>query len=150
MTDTTHSLKSRWLCLGLWLLVHTPYSSAAAGDAKPLEIFDTAYLIQVFGSLLLVFGCLFGLIFVLKKMNGLPNGDRKLIQVIGSVKVGSREKIVLLRAGEEQLLVGVAAGSVRTLHVFPDAEPGQDSGYKDAPTDFAALLKSSGKPEVQA
>ena len=134
----------------MWLLVCTPYSRAAAGDAKPLEIFDTAYLMQVFGSLLLVFGCLFGLIFVLKKMNGLPNSDRKLIQIIGSVKVGSREKIVLLRAGEEQLLVGVAAGSVRTLHVFPDTEPEQDSASKGAPADFAALLKSSGQQEVQA
>lgn len=145
MTGSVRTLKSGCLCLGVWLLVYTPHSFALADDAKPLEMFDTAYLIQVFGSLLVVFGCLFGLVFFLKKMNGLPTTDRKLIQVLGSVKVGSREKIVLLRAGEEQLLVGVAAGSVRTLHVFSDLGSQEQKGLGDTAANFAAILKSSGQ-----
>jgi flagellar protein FliO/FliZ len=150
MTAGAQSLKSLWLSVSVWLLVYTPYSHGLADDAKPLEMFDTAYLIQVFGSLLLVFGCLFGLVFFLKKINGLPTTDRKLIQVLGSVKVGSREKIVLLRAGEEQLLVGVAAGSVRTLHVFSDLGSEGLAGSGDTGANFAAVLKSSGQTGVKA
>ena len=85
-----------------------------------------------------------------EKNNGLPTTDRKLIQVLGSVKVGSREKIVLLRAGEEQLLVGVAAGSVRTLHVFSDLGSEGLAGSGDTGANFAAVLKSSGQTGVKA
>ena len=116
---------------------------AVVGDSAPPEIFDTAYLFQVFGSLLLVFGCLFGLAFLMRKLNGMPMSDRKLIQIVGSAKVGSREKIVLLKAGELELLVGVAAGSVRTLHVFSDGENSQLDLNGSSSDDFAKVLHSS-------
>lgn len=116
---------------------------AVVGDSTPPEIFDTAYLFQVFGSLLVVFGCLFGLAFLLRKLNGMPMSDRKLIQIVGSAKVGAREKIVLLKAGELELLVGVAAGSVRTLHVFGDGETSQHGASGPAGEDFAKVLSSS-------
>ena len=116
---------------------------AVVGDGESAEIFDTAYLFQVFGSLLLVFACLFGLAFLLRRFNGLPMSDRKLIQIIGSAKVGSREKIVLLKAGEQELLVGVAAGSVRTLHVFGDGESSQQSLAKPSGDAFAKVLSDS-------
>ncbi|MFK8047089.1 MAG: flagellar biosynthetic protein FliO [Halioglobus sp.] len=116
---------------------------AVVGDGESSEIFDTAYLFQVFGSLLLVFGCLFGLAYLLRRFNGMPMSDRKFIQIIGSAKVGSREKIVLLKAGEQELLVGVAAGSVRTLHVFGDEESSRQSLTKRSGDDFAKVLSDS-------
>lgn len=105
------------------LLVVAGLLIVTAGQAAPAEppraeLFDTAYMMQVVGSLLLVFGCLFGLVFLLKKLNGVPTGDRKSLRVVGSVKVGAREKILLLDTGENLLLVGVAAGNVRTLYVY--------------------------------
>ena len=115
---------------------------AIGGGTEHPEIFDSAYLLQVFGSLLLVFGCLFGLAFLLRKMGAVPMGDRMAIQVQGSLKVGSREKVVLVTAGRQQLLLGVAAGNVRTLHVFD--KPMEDS--KDTRTgggDFGSALKAS-------
>lgn len=111
------SRKNYWHGL-LPLLLLPGWSLAAVGDKAAPEIFDTGYLLQVFASLFVVFACLFGLLFLMKKLNGLPAGNRRAIQVLGSAKVGSREKILLLSAGGEHLLVGVAAGSVRTLHVF--------------------------------
>lgn len=123
---------------------------AVVADSAPPPIFDTAYLFQVFGSLLLVFGCLFGLAFLLRKFNGLPMNDRKLIQVIGSAKVGSREKIVLLKAGEVELLVGVAAGSVRTLHVFGEGENSLQNPTESPGGDFANVLSNSFKSAGEA
>ena len=38
------------------------------------------------------------------------------------LSVESRYSVLLLEAGDSQLLVGVAAGSVRTLHVFEQAQ----------------------------
>ena len=120
---------------------------AIVGEREAPEIFDTAYLFQVFGSLMLVFGCLFGLAFLLRKFNGMPMSDRKLIQIIGSAKVGTREKIVLLKAGELELLVGVAAGSVRTLHVFGEGEKTDKFSKALSGNDFSSMLQSSSAGE---
>lgn len=134
-----------WLLVpSLLLLGIAPVSSLAAEGEKGsvTDIFDAAYLLQVFGSLLLVFGCIFGLIFLLKKLNGLPAGNRSPIRVIGTVRVGAREKILLVEAGEQQLLVGVATGNIRTLHVFdsPITDSVETPSQK---TDFASLMGSS-------
>lgn len=130
--------------LVLALLLIQPGFVLAAESKKDagVSIFNTAYLFQVFGSLLVVFGCIFGLIFLLKKLNGLPSGQKTPISVLGSVRVGSREKIVLIDAGEQQLLVGVAAGNIRTLHTFdkPIVDRGESSQKS---TDFASLLGTS-------
>lgn len=140
------SEKSRWPGLSALLLTFAQCSGAvaAATPAERPEIFDTGYLVQVFGSLLFVFACLFGLAFLFKKINGVPMIDRKSIQVLGSVKVGSREKILLVNAGNQQLLLGVATGSVRTLHVFDAPLEGQTQDRAGAPGDFASVLKTSG------
>ncbi len=104
------------------LLALTCPAAFAAAGTQDTEIFTGTYLMQVAASLIFVLGCLFGLLYVLKRMNGVAMTNRKGIQVLASVKVGTREKILLLEAGDSQLLVGVAAGSVRTLHVFEEAQ----------------------------
>ena len=116
---------------------------ATAAEKTTAEIFDSSYLLQVFGALLLVFACLFGLMIVLKKVNGMPLHNKSVIQVLGSAKVGSREKIVLLRAGEQHLLIGVASGNVRTLHVFDGKVTGLDEEGAANGGAFAALLQAS-------
>jgi len=119
--------------------------SALAQGAEPprADLFDSAYMVQVVGALLLVFGCLFGLAFVLKKLNGVPAGDRKSLRITSSVKVGAREKILLLDTGEKSLLVGVAAGNVRTLYVYEnDAAP---DGVSEA--DFSSVMQEVSSQE---
>lgn len=117
---------------------------AVVSEPPKTEIFSAAYMMQVAGSLLLVFGCLFGLVFVMKKLNGVPVGDRKSLRIVSSVKVGSREKIMLLDTGEGQVLVGVAAGSVRTLYVYSgagkDGAQEQNVPSQDSPADFSQFM----------
>ena len=40
------------------------------------------------------------------------------LRILGGLSMGSRERVVLIQAGETQLLVGVAPGRVQTLHVL--------------------------------
>lgn len=40
------------------------------------------------------------------------------IEVLSGISLGTREKVVLLRVGREQVLVGVSAAGMRTLHVL--------------------------------
>ena len=48
-----------------------------------------------------------------------------LIEVISGLSLGTRERVVLLRVGEDQVLVGVSPSGMRTLHVLSrtQAEP---------------------------
>jgi len=111
------------------------------GSASEPSIYSFRYLAQVLGSLLLVLGCALAVLYFIKKVHGMPAGDRRnAIRLLGALKVGSREKILLLQSGEKQLLVGVAAGSVRTLHVFDktDAPVTENTG---SAAGFDSLLK---------
>ena len=72
------------------------------------------------------------------------------------VSLGTRERAVLIRIGDRQLLLGVAPGNVRTLHVLETAVSGGFAGVQPAaaadapdraaqPSFKSLLLKSLGK-----
>lgn len=124
-------------------------AASSVKTAAPTELFSAGYLFQVLGSLVLVFVCLFAVVYFLKRFNGVSVGSASALRVIGSASVGQREKVVLLEVGGEQLLIGVAPGAVRTLHVLPeplvDGTKGRDTDGKPvagAP-DFAAVLRAA-------
>lgn len=127
----------RSLLLSVVAVVVPVHSLAAATPANASGLFSGGYLLQVIGSLLLVFGCIFGLLFLLKKLNGVSMGHHTPVRVIGSTRVGTREKVLLLQAGEQQLLIGVSPGGVRTLHVFEKPVVSADQSKN---RDFGALL----------
>ncbi len=63
-------------------------------------------------------------LFVLKKMQSgsmLGMGPRK-IRILDSVSIGPRQKIVLLRVRDEDILVGVTVQQINTLAGFPLSE----------------------------
>lgn len=61
------------------------------------------------------------------------------IRTIASVSVGTRERVVIVEAGEQWLVLGVAPGRVNALHTMP-AQPLPEAGPAAAPS-FAELLK---------
>ncbi len=105
------------------------------------QLFSAGYLVQVLGSLLLVFCCILGMLYLMRRFSRGSSGNNARLAVLASASVGSRERVVLLRAGDEQILLGVAPGSVRTLHVF--AEPVvPDAASAPQRADFSAILHS--------
>lgn len=42
-----------------------------------------------------------------------------LLKIIGGLSIGPRERVVLLEVGEQWLIIGIAPGQMRTLHVLP-------------------------------
>lgn len=106
------------------------------------SVVDAGYVLQLVGSLMLVVICIFLLLLLLKKLNRMPGGKSAVIRVVSSVRLGSREKVLLLDAGGTQLLVGVAGNGMRTLHVFDEAlvDVADSTGNS---ADFSSLLRSS-------
>ena len=74
--------------------------------------------LQMFFGLFLVVGLIFGMAWFMRRMGKIQGMSDADLKVMGGVSVGQRERVVLLQAGETQLLIGVAPGEIRTLHVL--------------------------------
>ena len=94
---------------------------AAPRAAEPVATSPAAGLVQVTLSLLLVLAAVFAAAWAVRRLKGFGRVAPGAIEVIADVALGPKERAVLLQVGKQQLLVGVASGSVNTLHVL--AEP---------------------------
>jgi flagellar protein FliO/FliZ len=118
---------------------------AAAGSTMEITV-----------TLLIVVAFLAGLAWFAKRVRGgfTRGGGGARIQVLGAQALGPKERAVLVRVGETDILVGVSSMQVNTLHVFPaganteaPAAPVAGSGPADAPDFKSLLLKSLGLKE---
>ena len=111
----------------------------ALGNAP--ELLSAGYLMQVVGSLAIVFGAVVLMAVIVKRVNRSPSTGKASLSVMGSTNVGTREKVVLINAAGQQILVGVAPGNVRTLHVF-DESLAIEIADEAKPADFSAVWQS--------
>ena len=111
----------------------------ALGNAP--ELLSAGYLMQVVGSLAIVFGAVVLMAVIVKRVNRSPSTGKASLSVMGSTNVGTREKVVLINAAGQQILVGVAPGNVRTLHVF-DEPLAVEAVEAAKPADFSAVWQS--------
>ena len=85
-------------------------------------------------ALLLVLDALLAFLCLMRRLGGTAGLGLRHHRVIGGVSLGVRERVVLLQAGNKQLLLGVSPGRIQTLCVLE----GDDKVPMDAPADPAA------------
>jgi len=105
------------------------------------------YLMQLILGLLVVVLCIVALAWFAKKMNRFNSITDDSLKIISGISMGSRERIVLLQVGDEQLLVGVSPGRINKLHVLNSSITTSSenvSNAKNSSTDkgFAEKLKT--------
>ena len=88
-----------------------------------------------FLALLLVLGLIVGLGWLLKRLPGSGFRQAEGLRVVASINLGAKERAAVVQVGGEQLLLGIGAGGVRTLHVLPQPLP-------EAPTPQLPSLKT--------
>lgn len=124
----------------------TPFAQPGAPSAVTTP--GLGSLAQVAASLALVLGLVFLLAWLLRRLRNGRRGGGPGIDVLADLPLGPKERAVLIQVERVRLLVGVAAGQVRTLHVLPDAEPVapatiQAGSTTTTPPSFAELLRRS-------
>lgn len=94
-------------------------------------------------SLVLVLGAIFALAWLLRRLQGVRPGLAGALSIKAGLQVGSRERVLWIRAGDKDLLIGVAAGRVQTLHIFdqPPQLPQDDTRGQQPPSFVEALRK---------
>lgn len=75
-------------------------------------------------GLIAIIALIFVLSWFFRRFGKQAFAGKGMVSVIGGVSLGPRERAVLLQVGEARLLVGVAPGQVRMLHVL-DRDAGQ-------------------------
>lgn len=107
--------------------------------------------LEVTLALLLVVGLIALLAWAARRMRGFGiGGVSERIQVLSDRAVGPKERCLLVRVGDTDILLGVAAGAVRALHVFPAgantaAPPAPPASFPKIPNFKDLLMRSLGK-----
>ena len=116
---------------------------AAPGAVTSAPASGVAGMGQVTLALCIVLGAIFLCAWLARRMRNISSGRAGAVNVVAEVRLGPKERAVLLQVGNTQLLVGVAPGRISALHVLaeplaavPPAAP-LDSGS------FKALLRRS-------
>nr|WP_101927603.1 MULTISPECIES: flagellar biosynthetic protein FliO [Luteimonas] len=127
-----------------------PTTATVGQPATPLQVGAHAPpspgLGGAFIALLLVLGLILGMAWLLKRMPGSGFRQADGLRVVASIPLGAKERAAVVQVGDEQLLLGIGPGGVRTLHVLPQPlrapEPVQLPSLKTLP-DFKQLLAQS-------
>ncbi len=81
---------------------------------------------SMFGAvfmLLVVLGLIIGLGWLLKRLPGGAFRPAEGLKVVASINVGAKERVVVVDVNGQQLLLGVTAGGISTLHALPEPLP---------------------------
>ncbi|MFB3128457.1 MAG: flagellar biosynthetic protein FliO, partial [Lysobacteraceae bacterium] len=74
-------------------------------------------------ALLAVLALVIGLGWLLKRLPGSGFRPAEGMKVVASLSVGAKERVVVVEVNGQQLLLGVTAGGINTLHTLPEPLP---------------------------
>lgn len=108
----------RWfvLCPSLLLFSVAIRAEEAGGVSKSAgKIVSSADVLQWLLALLLVLAVFLGSVWLLRKTGSLALINKGQLSIVAGLSLGMREKLVLVKVGEKQLLLGVTAGRIDKL-----------------------------------
>ncbi len=114
--------------------------AAAKKEAAPgTRINSSTHLASVAVALVFIVGLILALGWFLRRFNQGGLFQNSAIKIIASLPLGTRERLAVVDVGGQQLLLGITATQITTLHVFnePVIAPGEHS---PAASDFGKKL----------
>lgn len=132
----------RWLLLFGGLFCSALQAQSKPLETGPLEPLSSPYLLKLTGGLLLVVLVIFVLAWVVKKFNLNQQSKSGLIRIIAGLSIGTRDRIVLIQVGEEQILLGLTPGHIEKLHTLavPLDAPGESFETSSFATRLSRLM----------
>jgi flagellar protein FliO/FliZ len=119
-------------------------NAAEGNSASVPQLMDenvSGSLLQTTLGLVAVLLIIGAVAWLVKRLGFVHTGARGRMKIVGGVSLGTRERVVLLQVGEEQLVLGVAPGQIRTLHVMDEPLPLEEGGER-ADISFSSRLQS--------
>jgi flagellar protein FliO/FliZ len=98
---------------------------------------------QVTLALCIVLGAIFLCAWLARRMRNISSGRAGAVNVVAEVRLGPKERAVLLQVGNTQLLVGVAPGRINALHVLAEPVAAAPTAAAADAVSFKSLLRRS-------
>ncbi len=143
-------LTIRQLLTGLLLIAVTGAAIAAqaapfAAPTPQIVSTTTSSALRVPLALLLVLAMVIGAAWLMRRATGMTQGSVQRMQVIAQLQLGAREKAVMIRVSGQDVLLGIAPGSVRLLLTTPSSDESADSVSVPAGSTGTHALKENFK-----
>ena len=108
-------LLSLYLVTGL--LHAAPEQASDKGPLVTNPIGIGNFMQMVFG-LVIVIGAILVMTWIIRRMGYVQARVSGAMKILGGLSLGQRERVVLMQVGEQQLVVGITPGNIRTLLVL--------------------------------
>jgi flagellar protein FliO/FliZ len=145
-----NSGSKKWLpCLIACALPAVTLAAGVNADSRHLAAespFSFSYVLQILASFAAVIAFIFVFAWLMRRSGrfGAAGGGPGL-RIVSSLSMGMREKIVVVNVGGKNIVVGVAPGQIRTLHVM-EGEGGETQAPAGQGGGFGPLLGRFLKP----
>lgn len=116
---------------------------AAPGAITSAPASGVASLGQVTLALCIVLGAIFLCAWLARRMRNITSGRAGALNIVAEVRLGPKERAVLLQVGNTQLLVGVAPGQINALHVLTEPLAAPPAPTPSESVSFKSLLRRS-------
>lgn len=129
------------ICLALTIFFSPTLSRAADVAASP-NVDVGAELLRITLVLIGIVVLILASGWLMRQMQMFSRPSKRRLLCLESIAVGVKERILLLQIGPTQMVIGVAPGSIRTLHILPQALP-EISAEPSSKNSFQHLLSTS-------
>lgn len=100
----------------LWVL--SPVAVVHAAESSRAVISPLATLGKLAVALLIVLAVFWVFARVMRKLQKGAGNVHSGLKIVGALSLGQRERVVVVQAGDEQIVLGVTASQINTLHVL--------------------------------
>ena len=112
-------MKLRALTIGITFAAISTHSFASE-QVKTLSTLPSspAYLIKLVLGLIAVISLFSALAWLVRRfgIGGFANSSTGELRILETISLSSRERLVIVQAGEKKLLLGITAGQINKLH----------------------------------
>ncbi|MEY4719485.1 MAG: hypothetical protein RL563_2103 [Pseudomonadota bacterium] len=114
-------------------------TEVAKAHASPLSQFDVLQWLLALMAVLAIFA---GLVWLVRKTGALSLNNKNQLAILGGLSLGVRERLVLIKVGDQQLLLGITPGRMEKLLVLEgDQRLFQNQEVLTDQTSFAQKLE---------
>jgi flagellar protein FliO/FliZ len=128
------------------------YLTAGIADAAPGQATDKGPLVtnpigignfmQMAFGLLIVIGAILAMTWIIRRMGYVQARVSGAMKILGGISLGQRERVVLMQIGEQQVVVGITPGNIRTLLVLDKPISMESAGQVAVEGSFAQKLQT--------
>lgn len=120
-----------------------PVVAVAAEEVSEIPILGPYAIFQALLSLVVVTILIFGTAWLLKRFNPALSQSGRGMKIISGLSLGGRDRLVLIEAGDRQLLLGVSPGRIMLVESFDEPVLSHEEQHTPVDEKLSRLFRRS-------